>query len=141
MKISQLRVLQIVCLVMALSACWLVAHLGNPKGDGETGSIQWVIALVAVYCAASGFTLQRKITKGPARFQQTKGRSTPLSRWKAGNLARLLLPVSVAAWGDVLRISGGPLWLAYVLCGLGIILLLGWSPGTAPVPKPFGKTA
>jgi hypothetical protein len=141
MKVSQLRVLQIVCLVVALSACWLVAHLGKPNNNGETGPIQWLVVVAALYCAVSGFTLQHKITKGPIQPRTTGTASSQYSRWRAGHFIRLFFAVSVAAWGDVLRISGGPLWLAYVLCGLGILLLLVWSPGTEPGPKPLGKPA
>src|SRR5882724_6075948 len=135
MKVSQLRVLQIICLAVAAAACLMVARLGNPRGSGEAGTIQWVIALVALYTAVSSFTVQRKLTNGPIRPHATKTASTPFSRWRAGHFARPFFAVSVVLWGDVLRISGGPLWMGYALCSLGIILLLLWSPGTAPAPS------
>lgn len=141
MSVRKLRAVQIFCLVLALSACWLVAHSGKPKNNGEIGPIQWVIVLAAVYCALSGLTLQRKITKGPSRPRPTKTASTPSSRWGVGHLFRLASACSVAMWGAIIPICKGPLWLAYVLCGLGILLLLVWSPGTEPGAKPFGKTA
>ena len=73
MKVSQLRVLQIVCLVVALSACWLVAHLGKPNNNGEIGPIQWLVVVAAIYSAVSGVTLQRKITKGPIQPRTRNG--------------------------------------------------------------------
>ncbi len=36
----QLRIVQIVCLVVAVSACLLVARLAKAKSDGEIGLIQ-----------------------------------------------------------------------------------------------------
>jgi hypothetical protein len=136
MNVRQLRIVQIVCLLLAVSACWLVAHSGKPRNNGKLGPIQWAIILAAMYCAVSGFTIQRTITKGPTRSKAPRGDSTQYSRWRAGQFVRLFFPVSVAGWGDVLIISGGPTWMAYVLCGLGILLVLAWSPGTAPFPKP-----
>jgi hypothetical protein len=133
---APLRIVQIVCLLLAVSACWLVAHSGKPRNNGKLGPIQWAIILAAMYCAVSGFTIQRTITKGPTRSKAARGDSTQYSRWRAGQFVRLFFPVSVAGWGDVLIISGGPTWMAYVLCGLGILLVLAWSPGTAPFPKP-----
>ena len=134
----QLRIVQIVCLMVAVSACLLVARLGKAKSDCEIGPIQWVIVFAAIYCAFSAFTLQRTITKGPKR-PPTKIASTPFSRWRAGHLVRLFFPVSVALWGDVLVISGGSSWLAYSLCGLGILLLLVWSPENLPIQPQISR--
>jgi len=131
-----LRVVQIVCLAVAFASFMMVSRLSKPENNGTIRPIHWVIVLAAIYCAFSAFTLQRTITKGPKR-QPTKIASTPLSRWRAGHLVRLFFPLSVALWGDVLVISGGPSWLAYSLCGLGILLLLVWRHENVPVqPEP-----
>lgn len=132
MSVRKLRAVQIFCLVLGLPACWLVVHSGKPKNNGEINPIQWVIVLAAVYCAVSGFTMQRKITKGPSRPRPTKIASTPFSRWRAGHLMRLASGCSVAMWGALIPIYKGPSWPAYALCGLGILLLLVWTPGTPP---------
>jgi hypothetical protein len=127
-----LRVVQIVCILLALSACWLVAYLGRPKNNGEFGPIQWVIVLAAAYCAVSGFTFQRYINKEPSRSQRVRGDSTAFRRWSVGHLIRLASACSVAMWGAVIPIYKGPLWIAGALCGIGILLLLVWRPGTPP---------
>ena len=60
-----LRVVQIVCILLALSACWLVAYLGRPKNNGEFGPIQWVIVLAAAYCACRVSHSSAISTKNP----------------------------------------------------------------------------
>jgi len=136
LNVRQLRIVQIFCLVLAVSACWLAAHTGEPK-KAEFGPIQWAIILAATYCAVSGFTSQRFFNKERPRSRGTG--STPYRRWSLGHLVRLATACSVALWGAVTPILKGPLWLAYTLCGVGIVLLLVWTPGTPPpedVPKP-----
>ena len=41
MNVRQLRIVQIVCLVLAVSARWLVAHSEQPKNNAKFGPIQW----------------------------------------------------------------------------------------------------
>lgn len=130
MNVRQLRAVQIFCLVLALSACWLVAHSGKPKNNGEMGPIQWIIVFAATYCAVSGFTFQRYIPK--EHSPSHRARTTPFRRWSLGHLMRLASGCSVAMWGPLIAIYKGPLWLAYALCAVGVLLLLIWSPGTSP---------
>lgn len=132
MNTRQLRIVQIACILLALSASVLVAGLGKSRSQNAITPIHWLIILAAIYTAASAFTLQKKLTKGPVQSQQEKDSSTVYRRWRAGHIVRLSFPVSVVMWGAVLSTTGGPLWMAYFLCGLGVFLLLIWSPGTGP---------
>jgi hypothetical protein len=56
LNVRQLRMVQIFCLGLAVSACWLAAHTGEPKKNAEFGPIQWAVVLAATYGAVSGFT-------------------------------------------------------------------------------------
>ena len=132
MNVRQLRAVQIFCLVLALSACWLVARSGKPENKSEFGMIQWVIVLAATYCAVSGFTFQRFLNKERPRSRPSGTGSAPYRRWSIGHLMRLATACSVAMWGAVTPILKGPLWMAYAFCGLGIFLVLVWTPGTPP---------
>lgn len=107
MSVRKLRAVRSFCLLLAISACWLVAHLGRPKNNSEFGPLQQIIVLAAAYYAVSGFTFQRFINK-----ERPRSHLETLRRWSAGHMARLLFPASAAAWGDVLRMSSGALWLA-----------------------------
>jgi hypothetical protein len=136
MNTRQLRIVQIACILLALSC--VVLTVRKPTNHGEATPVHWLITVAAIYCAVSGFTVQRKIVTGPARTQLKRG-STPLSRWRAGHLIRLATAAAVSLWGAVLSIYGGPSWLVYSLLALGLLLLVVWSPGTNPVltqPEP-----
>ncbi|HZD06815.1 MAG TPA: hypothetical protein VE176_01130 [Candidatus Limnocylindrales bacterium] len=63
LNVRQLRIVQIVCLVLAVSAVWLVAHTGEPRSNAEFGPIQWAIVFAAAYCAVSGSHLNAFSTK------------------------------------------------------------------------------
>lgn len=130
--LRQLRMVQIACTFLALSASVLVANFGKSQNQRGVTTIHWLIILAAIYSAVSAFTLQKTLTKGPARSEQSKTQSSQYSRWRAGHIVRLFFPASVATWGAVLAVAGGPLWLAYSFCGLGVLLLVIWSPGAAP---------
>jgi hypothetical protein len=132
MNVRQLRIVQIICLVLAVSACWLTARLGKSTNKGEFGLIQWVIVLAAAYCAVSGFTSQRFLNKERPRSRPSGTGSSPYRRWSSGHLMRLATACSVAMWGAVTAILKGPLWMAYAFCGVGILLVLVWNPGTPP---------
>lgn len=138
-NVRQLRIVQIFCLALAVSACWLAAHTGEPKKNAEFGPIQWVIVLAATYCAVSGFTSQRFFNKERPRSRPGGTGSTPYRRWSIGHLIRLATACSVALWGAVTPILKGPLWMAYAFCGLGILLVLVWTPGTPP-PEDLPRT-
>jgi hypothetical protein len=128
----QLRIVQIICLLLAVSACWLAAHTGDARRSPEFGPLQWAIVLAATYGAVSGFTFQRFLNKNRPRSRLGGAGSTPYRRWSVGHLMRLATACSVALWGAVTPILKGPLWMAYAFCGVGILLLLVWTPGTPP---------
>jgi len=132
LNVRQLRAVQISCLLLAVSACWVIAHTGEPKHNVEFGPIQWAIVLAATYCAVSGFTFQRFFNKERPRSRLGGTGSAPYRRWSIGHLMRLATACSVAMWGAVTPILKGPLWMAYAFCGLGILLVLVWTTGTPP---------
>ena len=139
MNKNQLRMVQLACILWAVSAGLLLPHLRRPGSDNRLGLIHWISILAALYSAVSGFTTQRWLANRPMRIQSAKRGSTPATRWTAGHLLRLVTAAAVAGWGDVLSSSGAPLWTAYAVYGLGIVLLLVWSPGTPP-PEELPKT-
>ena len=131
LNVRQLRMVQIFCLGLAVSACWLAAHTGEPKKNAEFGPIQWSVVFAATYGAVSGFTFQRFLNRERPRSRPS-GPGSASYRWSSGHLMRLATACSVALWGAVTPILKGPLWMAYAFCALGIFLLLVWSPGTVP---------
>lgn len=139
MNVRQLRIVQIICLVPAVLAFWLITHSSKPKNNAEFGPIQWAIVLAATYCAVSGFTFQRFLNKERPQSRPGGTGSAPYRRWSIGHLMRLATACSVAMWGAVTPILKGPLWMAYAFWGLGILLVLVWTPGTPP-PEDLAKT-
>jgi hypothetical protein len=129
----QLRSVQLGCLLLVGAyiglAYWRV-H-GNPETSSSVGFGQGIIILLALWSAAWGFTMQRQLQR---RRRASTSKSRPFTRWRAGHIVRLWSATTVGIWALVLQQLHGPLWIANVLFGLAILLLLIWKPGIAPAP-------
>ncbi len=123
------RAVQMFCILTVLT-CVRVAMKVSCTST-EITTFQWVVIALGLWAIPSGFFLQRTIVGHSDKLRRST-RSTPLSRWNAGNLVRLATATSVALWGLVLREIGGPAWLAYIFFAVGGMLLLMWKPGASP---------
>jgi hypothetical protein len=129
----QLRFVQLGCLLL-LVACIVLAYWrahGNPGISSSVGFGQRIIILLALWSAAWGFTMQRKLQR---RTRASTSKSTPFTRWRAGHIVRLWSALTVGIWALLLYDFHGPLWIADVLFGLALLLLLIWKPDIAPAP-------
>lgn len=124
---SNLRVVQIACLVLVLTSMWLSTELR--RRTRPLGWTEAVIIVMALWAALSGFTLQRRIVSRPPEIRLANSSSMPFTRWRTGNLVRLASATSVAFWGLILAERGGPLWLVWSFFAGGVVLLLVWRPG------------
>ena len=129
---TQLRLVQAAGIALVLVS--IGVSLGVQKTPRAITSVHWLMIVLAIWSAASGFTLQRRIVNSPGRSQQRSKTSTPFSRWKAGHLVRLGSAGSVGLWGLVLCEFGVPTWLANAFFAIGLLLLLIWRPGASPEP-------
>jgi hypothetical protein len=127
----QFRVVQMFCILVVL-ACFQVA-LKLVQTSPEITPIQWVLVGMGVWAIFSGFMLEREIVGYPNRVRRPSARSTPFSRWRAGNLVRVASATSVALWGLILRESGGPSSIAYTFFVIAGLLLLVWRPSARPI--------
>jgi len=127
----QLRFYQIACILLVVG-CIFVSRLAHYETQGSITFGQWLILLAAIWSAISGFTVQRRIVRIRNQSLQSARRSTPLSRWRVGNVIRIASAASVGLWALVLKNSGGPALLVNSLFGIGLVLLLIWRPGTIP---------
>lgn len=125
-----LRLMQVGCVLLVLASIWL-SRFGKHEGQGGNTTGHWFVVGLALWCAVSGFTMQRKLRRAP-RTQRLSNASTPLSRWKAGHLMRLGSATAVALWALVLSEFGGPSVFVNALFGIGLALLLVWRPGAIP---------
>ena len=130
----QLRLVQAVCVALVVG-CILISRLEEHKNPNAITPTQWLVVFAAIWSAISGFRLQRKVVRVRNRPQSVARKSTPFSRWKAGNLLRLAAATAVGLWGLVLYQIGGPMWLVDTLFTGGMALLLTWMPGTSPDPN------
>lgn len=128
-----LRLYQI-ALIAFILACFLVKRMGPMETHHDISPIDWIFIVAAIWSAVSGFRMQRKISR------RTSSRSTPLERWRAGHALRLCAAMSVGLWGTLVHYFGGPEWLANVLLGFGMLLLLVWRPGPTPIQAQPGPT-
>ena len=126
----QLRILQIACIVVLLTAITVSLMVqGTTHGSAL---IQGIVSVLALSSAVQGFTAQRQIVKGPSPSQPRSRLSTPFSRWRAGNLVRLASATAVGLWALILSENGGPALLVNALFVVGMLLLLIWRPGASP---------
>jgi membrane protein implicated in regulation of membrane protease activity len=129
----QLRLVQ--CgLIVYIVVCFFVKRIGRLETHDALSPIQWLIILAAIWSAISGFTVQRRINRTRSRSQTQPRRSTPVSRWRAGQLVRLMSATAVGLWGLLLHYTGGPEWLVNIFLGLAMLLLMIWRPGVTPAP-------
>ena len=85
---------------------------------------RWLIVVLAVYSGIAGVFFQRRFAGRSSLSAQ--------SRWSVRQVVYLGCSLSVAMYGFLLRIAGGPFWVAVALYAAGLILLVIWSPGTVP---------
>lgn len=126
----QLRLVQLGCIIVTLASFRLALRVqGTTHGSPI---VRWIFVALALLCIVQGFTMQRRIVRprNPSRL-----RSTPFSRWRAGNIARLMFATAVGLYGLVLSEFGGPAWQVNALCAIALILLLIWKPGISPKLK------
>jgi hypothetical protein len=128
-----LRVAQVIC-VLFTTTCFLVAHSVIHVTERPLSIEQGLVVLLALWTAGSGFSLQHKLTHVRVGSGQppASSRSTPAARWRVGNLMRLATATSVGLWALILHVIGGSSLLVDLLFGLGLALLLIWSPGPSP---------
>lgn len=123
----QLRLLQIGCIVVVLASFRLALRVqGTTHGSPI---VRWIFVVLALVCIVQGFTLQQRIVRPR---NSSRVRSTPFTRWRAGNIARLMFATAVGLYGLVLSQYGGPPWLVNSLFAIGLFLLLVWKPGISP---------
>lgn len=123
-----LRIIQI-CMIVYVLILFCFLHI-FPVASGQSAMtpVKWIITFLALYCAFAGFSLQKRFLRMPAN-SRPDSKSTPISRWKVGNILRLAFATSVSLYGLLLHFLGGPDSLAFALNGLGLVLLLWWKPG------------
>jgi hypothetical protein len=124
------RIVQVFCIFVVL--CSFQVALRVDKTSPEVTPLQWVWIGMGVWATVSGFILERQIVRYPKRSRPST-RSTPFSRWRAGNLIRVASATSVACWGLILRESGGPALIANILFAVAGLLLLIWKPSASPM--------
>jgi len=127
----RLRIFQIVAIIFVIFLFLLVRILPGPSSISAITPFKLVLVFLALYSAASGFTLQRRLLRVPVNPNVAVKR-TPIKRWMSGHVIRLAFAVAVSLYGFLLHFLGGPEWLAVSLIALGLILLLFWGPGDAP---------
>jgi hypothetical protein len=131
-----LRIVQVFCILVVV-VCVQIALKVN-KTSSEITPIQWILIGMGVWAIFSGFILERKIIRNWVRRPST--RSTPFSRWRAGNLVRVASAASVALWGLILRVNGGPAPIAYTFFAIAGLLLLAWRPSPCPLDRPVPRS-
>lgn len=133
----QLRLLQIVCVVFVAS-CFIFTRTLFRQAEPDRSFEQGLFVLLALWSVYSGFRLQRMFSRvRTSAHLPPDNRSTPIRRWQAGHLMRIASATSVGLWGMILHFVGSPPWLVGAMFGLGLVLLLIWSPGSNPAaPEP-----
>ena len=122
-----LRFVQLACIVLVLASA-VISILGRQLTSSALTGRHWLVLAAACYSAVSGFTMQRRIV----RRKSNSASSTPLTRWRAGHLIRLMSATTAGISGLLFFELAGPIQLVYVLLAAGLLLLLSWTPGSPP---------
>jgi hypothetical protein len=97
----QLRIVQVGCALVLLE-CFRVAR--TIRVTQTSTLVQWIVIALALWCASNGFLVQRLIVRGSKGRRRRSATSTPFTRWRAGNFARLAFGTSVGLYGLILRV-------------------------------------
>lgn len=124
----RLRLGQITGILLLLECMRLSRSMGH-EWNGTLSAAHWFFIVAGVWAGILGFTVQRRIVNRPRRSSST---STPFTRWRAGNIVRIVMAYTVGLYGFCLSVFGGPPLAVRALFALGLLLLLVWTP--APVP-------
>jgi hypothetical protein len=124
------QLLKVFCILGVVASARVMLKIIKPS-SGIT-IIQCFVIAMGIWAIASGFLLERRILSRPDKPGHRFGRSTPLSRWRAVNLARVMSATSVALWGLILLENGGATWLSYLYLGVGGLMVLIWRPSSIP---------
>jgi hypothetical protein len=130
--IAQLRKIQVACIATVV-ACGALAYFGTNRTRHAGFAAEVCISIAAVWAAAAGFTVQRKLA---STRRPTTAKSTPFTRWRAGNIIRLWTAASVGMWALVLAEFGASPALANVFFAAALLLLVFWTPGIVPPDTP-----
>jgi len=125
---TRLRLAQLAC-ILILFECVRLGRSMRREWNGTFTVADWFFIVAAVWSGVSSFTIQRRIVSRPKKYYST---STPFTRWRAGNIARLWLATAVGLYGFCLKVVAGPPLVTNALFALGLLLLLVWSPGPEP---------
>jgi hypothetical protein len=126
-----LRIYQIVCILLTLYFFRLIHMLPGPEGQSAMTPLKWIVLALALYSAAGGFYMQKKLLRTPTD-PRIAAKSTPAKRWMVANIVRLAFATAVGLYGMVLHFNGGPKSLVVSLIALGLVLLLVWRPVRFP---------
>jgi hypothetical protein len=99
--------------------------LWNAAQGWNMGVGQWLIILSGIGSGVWGFVVQRKV------LEKTSTKPPP-RQWLLGNHVRIWTALSAGMSGFVLYELHGAWWAVDMLFVFGLVLLIGWEPGTPP---------
>lgn len=136
-QMRTLRIVQVVFVAYILLLFWMLRLLPAGPGPHSMTPVAWSIVCIALLSAVLGFVLQSWVLRAPAS-PQAVSKSSPIRRWFAGHVIRMAFSLAVSLYGLILHSTGAPNSAAASLMGLGLILILFWSPGDVPDGKQLG---
>ena len=132
---SPLRFLQIVFILLVLMS-FAISRWCLTDSDlirhGTGAYIQILFILVALETVRMGFKMQRVMLRTRSQSLPPTLKSTPQSRWMAGNALRLATAAAVGFQAFVLHLFDGSAILVNLMFASSLLLLLIWQPGTCP---------
>jgi hypothetical protein len=134
-KLTKLRLIQW-ALIAAIPIFGWVAEIGRDPGSNDWTLRHWVVVALALWVALGGFRFRRRLLDRSSQ-ELAKDSSNPkaLKHWEAGNVIGLAMAEAVVQWGLVVRmVLGGALWQASLFYGVGLLLLLRWTPRMPTTP-------
>lgn len=129
---GQLRVFQLICIAFAVLLIFIAIDLPSRHFVQEHEIVGLIIDFCALYSATMSFGIQRAMARAEGEPKASARKSTPLKRWTTGHFIRLAGASAVCVWAFVLQLAGGMAWKVFAFFGLGVFLLLSWTPGESP---------
>ena len=95
----------------------------------DLGLVATALVIVGIITAGGTIFLRRLLMQPPEQALQTRpDDAAALNRWRMGSFVSLVLCETVALYGFILRVLGGPIQHALLLYAGGFVLLILFTP-------------
>ncbi len=130
-RIDAVATMRFIHIALLVATC-IYAGMGEflaPRQPRDPGALQVVLLFIAIADVGVALLVRaRMVAPATADLMRRPDDSAAWNRWRAGHLFTLVMLETVVLFGFVLRMLGGTFRQAALFYGIGLVLLLIFTP-------------